>query len=103
MNNATLDKKTVGFSLSVALMSIFNTLLVIIKEMNPPIKKAMADAMGHHWIAHGVIVLTLFVVLGLIFSAMVKAENWDANKLCKTIVGSVILGGAGLAAFYLLH
>jgi hypothetical protein len=103
MSNVTLDKKTVGFGLSVALMSIFNTLLVIIKEMNPPIKKAMADAMGHHWTTHGVIVLTLFVVLGLIFSAMVKAENWNANKLCKSIVGSVILGGTGLAAFYLMH
>lgn len=103
MGNATIDKKTVGFGLSVAIMSILNSLLVIIKEMNPPLKAAMAKALGHHWTTHGVIVLTLFVVLGLLFSAMVKAENWNANKLCNSIVGSVILGGAGLAAFYLLH
>jgi len=103
MGNATLDKKTVGFGLSVALMSILNSLLVILKEMNPPLKAGMAKAFGHHWTTHGIIVLTLFVVLGLIFSSMVKTENWNANKLSNTIVGSVILGAACLATFYLLH
>lgn len=103
MANAILDKKTVGFGLSAALMSIVNTLLVIIKEMNPPIKKGMADAMGHHWTTHGIVVLTLFVVLGFAFSGLVKGENWRANKLCNAIVGSIILGGMGLALFYLLH
>jgi hypothetical protein len=103
MGNATLDKKTVGFGLSVAMMSIVNTLLVIVKDMTPPLKKGMADAMGHHWTTHGVIVLTLFVILGFLFSSLVKVENWNANKLCNAIVGSVILAGIGLALFYLLH
>lgn len=103
MSNTTLDKKTVGFGLSAALISVFSTLLVIAKEMNPPIKSGMANALGHHWTSHGAVVLLCFVVLGFIFSGAVKAENWSANKLRNVILGSVILGGAGLAVFYLVH
>ncbi len=103
MTNSKLDKPTIGFGLSVAVVSILNTLLVIFKELTPTFKKAMADATGHHWTTHGVIVIGLFIVLGFVFSSMAKPESWGADKLGKAILWSVIIGGGALAAFYMLH
>ena len=97
------DKVTIGFGLSAAVVSIFNTLLVIFKELTPPFKSGMASAMGHHWTTHGVIVIGLFVLLGFVFSGIVKPESWGADKLGMTILWSVILAGGALAAFYLIH
>jgi hypothetical protein len=103
MTNNTLDKTTIGFGLSTAVMSILNALLLIFKEMTPPLKKAMADMMGHHWTTHGVVVLGLFLVLGFVLAGAVKPESWDVGKLGNTILWSVILACAAIAAFYLLH
>ena len=97
------DRATIGFGLSAALTSILNTALVVFKELTPPFKKAMADAMGHHWTTHGVIVIGIFLLLGFVFSGIVKPESWGADKLGMTILWSVILAGGALAAFYLVH
>jgi hypothetical protein len=103
MTSTTLDKTTIGFGLSAAVMSILNTLLVIFKELTPPFKAGMASAMGHHWTTHGVAVIVLFIVLGFVLSGAVKPESWSGSRLGQTIAGSVILSAAALAAFYLLH
>ena len=103
MTNNTLDKTTIGFGLSAAIMSILNTLLVIFKELTPPFKKTMAATMGHHWTTHGVAVLGLFLVLGFVLAGAVKPGAWSAGKLGNTILWSVIIAGGALAAFYLLH
>ncbi len=102
MTNSALDKTTIGFGLSAAVMSILNTLLVIVKESSPPVLGAMARATGHHWTTHGIIVIGLFVLLGFVFSAAVKPESWSADKLSKILLWSVIIGGGVLAAFILL-
>ncbi len=103
MTNNTLDKTTIGFGLSVAVTSILNALLLIFKEMTPPFKKAMAEAMGHHWTTHGVIVIGLFLVLGFVLAGAVKPESWGADKLGKAILWSVIFGVGAVGLFYLLH
>jgi hypothetical protein len=103
MTSTTLDKTTIGFGLSAAVMSILNTLLVIFKELTPPFQAGMASAMGHHWTTHGAMVIVLFVVLGFVLSGAVKPESWNGSRLGQTIAGSVILSAAALAAFYLLH
>ena len=103
MTTATLDKTTIGFGLSAAVVSIFNTLLVIFKELTPPFKNGMASAMGHHWTTHGVMVIVLFIVLGFVFTGIVKADSWGAEKLGNTLLWSVIIAGGALAAFYLMH
>jgi uncharacterized Tic20 family protein len=103
MTSTTLDKTTIGFGLSAAVLSILNTLLVIFKELTPSFKAGMAGAMGHHWTTHGVMVIVLFIVLGFVLSGVVKTESWNGSRLGQTIAGSVILSAAALAAFYLLH
>ncbi len=103
MANATLDKTTIGFGLSAAVVSILSTLLTIWKEETPSVLAAMARAMGHHWTTHGVVVIALFIILGFVFSSVVKPESWNAGKLGNTILWSAIIAGLGLAAFMLLH
>lgn len=103
MTNTSLDKTIIGFGLSTAVMSILNAGLVIFKEMTPPFKKAMAEAMGHHWTTHGALVLGLFIVLGFVLAGAAKPESWGAGKLGNMVLWSVILGTVAIAAFYLLH
>jgi len=103
MTNTTLDKTTIGFGLSAAVVNILNMLLVIFKELTPSLMKAMAAATGHHWITHGVIVVGLFIILGFVFSGIIKPESWGAEKLSWTILWSVVIGGVLIAAFYLFH
>ncbi|MCX5852400.1 MAG: hypothetical protein NT072_10170 [Deltaproteobacteria bacterium] len=103
MTNASLNRLTVGFGLSVALMSLLNTLLVIVKDTNPPIKDAMKAASGHHWTTHGIIVIVLFIALGYGFSMVVKEEDWTPLRIGKYIAWSIILSGMALVGFYLTH
>lgn len=103
MTNSTLDRTTLGFGISVVIMSILNTLLVIVKELVPPLKKAMAATLGHHWTTHGAIVLVLFLLLGVVLARSVRPESWGGGKLGSMILWSVSIGIGALAAFYLLH
>ncbi|OPY05296.1 MAG: hypothetical protein A4E67_02003 [Syntrophaceae bacterium PtaB.Bin038] len=103
MTNNTLEKTTIGFGLSVAVVSILNALLLIVKETTPTLKKSMAAALGHHWTTHGVIVIGLFLVLGFVLAGAVKPESWSAGKLGNAILGSVIFGVVAVGLFYLLH
>lgn len=103
MKSSTLDKTTVGFGISAAVMIVFNTVLVISKELMPALKKSMAAAMGHHWTTHGAIVLVFFIVLGLVLSGTVKPDSMSGSALGKTIISAVILGTVLLAGFYLMH
>jgi hypothetical protein len=103
MKNTTLDKKTIGFGLSAAVVNILNILLVIFKELTPPLMKAMAAATGHHWITHGMILVGLFIILGFVFSGIINPQSWGAEKLSWIILWSVIIGGCMIAAFYLFY
>jgi len=103
MTNNALDRTTLGFGISAAIMSILNTLLVIVKELVPPLKKTMAAALGHHWTTHGAVVLVLFLVLGVVLARSVRPESWNGGRLGNLILWSVGIGIGTLAAFYLLH
>jgi len=103
MTHNTLDRTTLGFGISAAIMSILNTLLVIVKELVPPLKKTMAATLGHHWTTHGAVVLVLFLVLGVVLACSVRPESWNGGRLGSLILWFVGIGIGTLAAFYLLH
>ncbi|ABC76377.1 hypothetical protein [Syntrophus aciditrophicus] len=99
----TLDRATIGFVLSAGFVNVLNAFLVIFKELTPSFKKTMADATGHHWITHGMIILGLFVILGFVFSGIIKPDCRVAEKLSQMILLSVVIGGGLITVFYLLH
>lgn len=103
MNEKKLSPVTAGFGLSLFITSIFSTLLVIIKEINEhTVLEWMKHATPHHWITHGVMVLAVFILLGMVLSKG-KASEIQADTLVKLLVAAVVLSFVGVSGFYLTY
>jgi nicotinamide riboside transporter PnuC len=104
MTNQVTGKYASGFGLALMIMLVFNGLVVIVKEKADPLMNAMKAATGHHWITHGIVVIVLFLILGLIFSALQPAEKpWlDAKKIVTGTIVSAIIGYVLIVGFYLI-
>ena len=100
--NETVDgvgTTATAFGLSYAITSLFNVLLVVLKENVPGIQSAMVAMTGHHWVSHGVLDIILFVVLGLLVSRTSYAQM-PANSLIKYVVGSTVLSGLLIVGYF---
>jgi hypothetical protein len=104
MENSGVSKYTISFGLSLALASVVNALLVIVKEKSPAVQAGMQKLTGHHWVSHSVIVLGLFVVLGWLFARAQAGQRlkMTANLLIGTLVMGVATGGVLILGFYLI-
>lgn len=103
MESGILSKSTAGFGLSLAIVSIFNGLLVIIKESYEPLLNWMKALTGHHWITHGIFDIVLFFVLGYLLSKSNVAQKYEADKMTNIIIGSTVIGVILVAGFNLIH
>src|SRR5271157_5683077 len=83
MENSPMDKYVAGFGMSLAVTSVLNAIILIIKEKNDAVMSAMKAALGHHWTTHGAIVIIVFFVLGFIFSAMRLETKFDSHRTLK--------------------
>jgi hypothetical protein len=101
MTNSKTDRYTAGFGLSLAVTSLLNAVLLLVKETNEALMNAMKAALGHHWTTHGAIVLVLFVVLGFVFSTTKLGEKWDPGKMAWLIVFAAVIGSVAIAGFFL--
>jgi len=104
MENTTLSKYTVSFGLSLAVASVSNALLVVVKEKSPAVMSGMQKMTGHHWVTHGAIVLLVFVVFGWILAMPNGGQGMriTACRLIRTLVLGVVLGGVIIVGFYLI-
>ncbi len=102
MENKPLEKYTVSFGLSFAVTSLLSALLVIAKQMNPPLKTWMKALTGHHWTTHALLVLIAFVLLGLML-AFVREGKLGGRAMTTVVVLSTILSGLIVAGFFLLE
>jgi len=98
-----LDKRTVGFGLSAAIVIIFNGLLVIVKETYQPLFKFMAGLTGHHWTTHGIFDILLFLILGFLFSNSNWQNKFDGAKLANYLISSSIIGVLLIIGFRLVE
>ena len=96
----TLDGAAAAFGLSAAITIVFNTLLAWIKDAYDPLNSFMASLTGHHWITHGLADVALFVILGLVFQR--RSITLDGTKAAVLVGGAVIVGGGGLALWFVL-
>lgn len=101
MENSRMDKYTAGFGMSLAVTSVLNAIILVIKEENDAVMKAMKAALGHHWTTHGVIVIIVFVVLGFVLSSMKLETKFDSHRILKYIIWGVAIGGAVTVGFFL--
>jgi len=98
-----MTKYIAGFGLSFAITSLFSAILVVLKETNQALLDWMKAATGHHWVTQGVLVITLFVALGLIFSNIKLDEKLDDRMMLTAIISTTIIGGLIIIGFYLIH
>ena len=101
-----IGKYTVSFGLSLAVMSVLNGLLVIVKETHEDSVLALMKRLTpHHWITHGIFVIVAFVALGWLFSRANGGQGMQipVPRLIALLVGAVVVGGALIAGFYLIE
>ena len=101
-----VGKYTVSFGLSLAVTSVLNGLLVILKETNENTVLALMKRMTvHHWVTHAIFVGILFVVLGWAFSRANggRGVQMPVPRLVGFVVGAVVLAGVLIAGFYLIE
>ena len=105
-NADSLGKYTVSYALSLALVSVLNGLLVIVKETHEDSVLALMKRLTpHHWITHGIFVIVAFVALGWLFSRANGGQGIQipVPRLIALLVGAVVVGGALIAGFYLIE
>jgi hypothetical protein len=104
METPPVSKYTTAFGLSLALTSVLNALLVVVKEKSPALQTEMKRLTGHHWITHVAIILICFVTFGLWFARGKgdPALALPVSRLIQTILGGVFAAGLIIVGFYLL-
>lgn len=93
---------TAAFGLSLAITSLFNAALVVLKETNEDTVLAwMKAATGHHWVTHGLLDLAVFILLG--FALLKVGETWRyrPNGVIGLMIGGIVLGGLIITGFFL--
>ena len=79
---------------------MFNTVLAWIKDAYDPLNSFMASLTGHHWITHGLADIAVFVIVGVVL--MRRDVSMDGTRLACLVAGAVIVGGGGLALWFVL-
>lgn len=105
-NTDSLGKYTVSYALSLAVVSVLNGLLVILKETHEDTVLAwMKRVTVHHWVTHSIFVVVAFVALGWLFSRASGGRGIQLSvaRLIGLVVGAVVVGGALIAGFYLIE
>lgn len=100
VRTGAIDGAAAAFGLSAAITIVFNTVLAWIKDAYDPLNTFMASLTGHHWTTHGLVDIAVFVILGMIF--MKRGLTIDGTKLAVVLGGAVIIGGGGLALWFVL-
>lgn len=110
----SIDKINFGFGISLAIIAIINGLLTVGKEVVPGVKD-IAAAVGslitinHHWVGHGIIIILLFLILGLVFSQatisdyLIEKFAFDQLRLLILIMICVIIGIGLIGGYFFLH
>ena len=100
MDSAKLTSATSGFVLAAAVTVLINTALACAKDVSAPLRAFMKSLAGHDWTAHGLFDITLFVVLGFMFTNTRIAEKLDSSRLIATLIGAVVIAGLGLIVWF---
>ncbi len=99
-----LLRSTVAFGIALAVASVFDALLVILKETSPGTMALMKRATGHHWATHSLLSLMLFFALGAILPRLRGGRGFalDGKSLLKLMSAAVIVSVGGILGFYII-
>lgn len=93
---------TASFGIALGIASVFNALLVLVKETNPAVMAAMNSA-GNHWVTQSILDVAVFVVLGFALKTLAEKWRYQPNLVIIVAIGGVVLGGLIIAGFNLLN
>ena len=74
-----LSHTAVAFGAAAAIAILFNTLLALVKDKVPALNTAMASLTGHHWITHGIAVVAVFFIVGIVFTLRFSGDRKFTN------------------------
>jgi multisubunit Na+/H+ antiporter MnhB subunit len=95
-----LDGAAAAFGIAAAIAIVFNTVLAWIKDAYDPLNSFMAALTGHHWITHGLADIAVFAIVGAVL--MRRHVSMEGTWLVCLLAGAVIVGGGGLALWFVL-
>lgn len=96
----TLSKQTIGYGIAAIVAILCNTVLTWVKEENPAVNALMAQLLYHHWIAHGVAIVGVFLICGFVLSRLLRPAA--GRGLATWLLVATVAAGAGIAALFLL-
>ena len=99
-NIGVLDGAAAGYGISAAVTIVFNTLLAWIKDAYDPLNSFMASLSGHHWTTHSLVDVAVFLILGAVLTS--RHVTIDGARMAMLLAGAVIVGGGGLALWFLV-
>ena len=88
----------VGYAVSV----LFNSLLVLAKETGKGVEEWLVSTFGHHWVGHGMLVITVFVLGTLVGMGFYKGTELTerlSSKLTAVVIIFTLLGVVIIAGF----
>jgi len=91
-----------GFAWSYAITSLLSALLVVVKETFKWAHDLLVAVTGHHWTAHGVVVILLFVILGFVLTQTSMAKTASAGQIIGLVVGSTIVSGLIIGGYFVI-
>lgn len=97
---STFSKETIGYGIAAIVAILGNTALTLIKEKNPAVSAFMKQILYHHWVAHGVAVMVVFLLLGFLLSRFMRPA--PARMLAPALVLAAAVGALGIVALFLL-
>ena len=80
----------------------FVTVLTIVGELMPPLKSAIANLTGHHWVTKGVLSIVVMVVVYILLRAR-KMPVRESDISYIGVVLSVLVCSIALALFFAIH
>lgn len=96
-----LGRFATGFALSLGITSVFNGLLVVVKETNEETVLAwLKAATGHHWVTQGIIDIAVFVVMGFLLTWACGSWRSRPNTVIAVAVGGIVVGGLIIVGFF---
>jgi hypothetical protein len=98
--DASIGAKSAAFAMASAITILFSTALAWAKDAYKPLNSVMNTIAWHNWVTHGFADLIVFLGLGLIFSRAHWIERMPASRVISFLIAAVVVGGAGLFAWY---
>ncbi len=104
MEKTGLSKYANSFGIALALASVVNALLVVIKEKSPAVQTSMKNLTGHHWITQSGFIVGLFLLAGWLFAQVNAGQGFKltTGRVIGAVVAGVGLGATIIFAFYLI-